>query len=135
MPSATTAMIIIDQPEAMNLLGLLLARMFERRLAEPRAGRHAARLVGDVVVRAGAMQVTLRFSPAGVLVTRAPARQPIAVLEGTLHALADAVTSGRVARHVRRGDLHFRGSILPLWHLAAILVGAAAAGRRDGRAA
>jgi hypothetical protein len=103
------------EPERMNLLGLMLAGILERRLdGDPG-------LRGDVFIEAGAMQVTLCFSDRGVVVSRGPAGRPIAHVRGTLGALLDcALGRGRV-RAVLGGQLHVWGRPLSLFRLLRLL--------------
>ncbi|HEY3358748.1 MAG TPA: hypothetical protein VGQ83_36205, partial [Polyangia bacterium] len=92
----------LDQPESMNLLGLLLRSILERRLTDPRARRRAARLRGELAVRAGRMRVTVRFTGAAIEITRVAAARPRARVEGSMAGvLAVALGRGIVGPVVR----------------------------------
>lgn len=114
------AAVVVEAPETMNLLGLLLRSILERNLADPAKAGRAARLRGEVAVRGGKMRVTLRFAEGGVTITRVPAARPRARVEGSLPAflgvaqgkgLASAWLSGRLSA---KGNLLFLLKILPL---------------------
>ena len=110
------ARVEVVEPERMNLLGLMLAGMIDRRL-----GEGGSRLRGDVLVQAGKMQVTLRFSDRGVAVTRVPAERPIARIRGTLRALLDAALGRGRVRAFLTGRLRVRGWPLPILRLLRLL--------------
>lgn len=118
------ARVRIDRPERMSLLGLMLASVLSRALADPRRRRHASGLCGDIVVRASGMQVTLQFDATGVTITRAsPSKRPLATVTGTLTALLDGALGKRRLAHFLRGDLRLRGGPMALWHLLSLLRG------------
>ncbi len=110
----------LEDPESMNLLGLLLRSLIQRNLEDPACQRRAERLRGDVAVRAGRMSVTVRFGDAEVVVTRAPAARPRARVGGTLAGLLEvALGRGLVRAWLRRrisasGNLFFVLRLLPL---------------------
>ena len=115
-----TAAVVVEAPETMNLLGLLLRSILERSLADPAKADRASRLNGDVAVRGGRMRVTLKFAPGGITITRTAAARPRARVEGSLAAflgvargkgLASAWLSGRLSA---KGNLLFLLKILPL---------------------
>jgi ubiquinone biosynthesis protein UbiJ len=115
-----TAAVVLEAPETMNLLGLLLRSILERNLADPAKAGRAARLKGEVAVRGGKMRVTLRFAPEGVTITRAAAARPRARVEGSLAAflgvaqgkgIVSAWLSGRLSA---KGNLLFLLKIMPL---------------------
>jgi ubiquinone biosynthesis protein UbiJ len=119
-PAAASGLVRIHAPETMNLLGLMLKGVLERRLAAASPG--VRRLRGDVRVVASGMAVTLRFADGGVEVTRAaPAGRPLATLEGTLTALCDAALGRRLVRAWLSGALRVRGRILALLRLLSLL--------------
>jgi hypothetical protein len=100
-------------PERMNLLGLLLRGLLERRLA-----RRPTRLRGEVVLGAGEMRVTVRFIGGGVELTRdPPARRAVASVLGTPAALLDLARGRGLLRAWLRGLLHARGRPLALLRL------------------
>ncbi len=114
------ASVVVEGPETMNLLGLLLRSILERNLADPAKAGRAARLRGEVAVRGGKMRVTLKFAEGSITITRAAAAKPRARVEGSLAAflgvargkgLAGAWLSGRLSA---KGNLLFLLKILPL---------------------
>jgi hypothetical protein len=121
--AAADGTVRLEDPERMNLLGLLLRSILERRLAEPAARRRAARLRGEVAVRGGRMRVTLRFEPTGIVITRAASARPRARVEGTLAGLL-AVALGRgLVRPLLTRALAPRGNLLFLLRLLPLLRG------------
>ena len=114
------AAVVVDTPETMNLLGLLLRSILERNLADPAKAARAARLRGEIAVRGGRMRVTLKFAAGDITITRAASARPRARVEGSLTAflgvaqgkgLASAWLSGRLSA---KGNLLFLLKILPL---------------------
>lgn len=111
---------IVD-PEGMNLLGLLLASVLERSLADPAATRLARRLRGEVLVDASGMQAVLNFQSGRVRIERGPARRPVARVEGSLTSLLDAALGRRRLEHAARGELRGRGRLLMLWRVLRLI--------------
>jgi hypothetical protein len=111
---------IVDA-EGMNLLGLLLASLLERRLADPALARHARRLHGDVVFDANGMQAVLRFDSGRARIERGPGRRPIARIEGSIKSLLDAALGRRRLEHVIRGELRARGRPVALWRVLRLI--------------
>jgi hypothetical protein len=112
--------VVLEAPETMNLLGLLLRSILERSLADPAKANRAARLRGEIAVRGGRMRVTLKFAEGQITITRAASAKPRARVEGSLPAflgvargkgLAAAWLSGRLSA---KGNLLFLLKILPL---------------------
>ena len=108
----TAASVTLAAPERMNLLGLLLCGLLERRLA-----RRPTRLRGDVVLGAGDMRVTARFTGAGVELTRDPPVRAVASVLGTPAALLEVARGRGLLRAWSRGRLHARGRPLALLRL------------------
>jgi hypothetical protein len=114
-------MVTIDEPERMNLLGLLLGSLLERRLAVPAAARHASKLRGDVAIDASGMRITVRFADGAIRITRGAATHAIARLGGSLTALLDATLGRRVVAHFTHGELRAGGSPIALYRLLSIV--------------
>ena len=117
-PSA--ASVVIEAPETMNLLGLLLRSILERNLADPAKASRASRLRGEIAIRGGRMRVTLKFAEGGITITRTAAARPRARVEGSLagflgvaqgKGLVSAWLSGRLSA---KGNLLFLLKMLPL---------------------
>lgn len=112
--------VAVEEPQRMNLLGLLLANVMERALEDPRTQRKCAPLKGGIQVRAGRMEVRIRFNEGRVEVLRASEDRPRASVSGDLSTLADVTLGGGVVRHYLRrrlkvgGNLYFLLRTLPL---------------------
>jgi len=118
VPSAVT----VVAPERMNLLGLILRSILDRRLEDPGARRTASRLRGDILVDAGGMSVTLCFTGDGVRITReAPPGRPVARVRGTMRALIDASIGEGMVRSVLSRELRVSGNPLALLRLILLL--------------
>ncbi|MFC1642417.1 hypothetical protein ACFL5O_06985 [Myxococcota bacterium] len=116
------ARLTLVEPERMNLLGLMLASLISRRLADPVARRHANQLRGHVAIAAGGMQVAIYFEPGRVEVSRGPAsKRPVARIRGTLMALLDAALGRRRVLHFLCGRIRVWGGPLALWHMLRLM--------------
>lgn len=113
--------VTIDDPPSMSLLGLILASILERNLADPALQRSAARLRGDVVVQAGEMIVTLSFAEGGVTVRRGAAERPRAAVRGSLDTLMGLSLGRGMVGPVLAGRLKPRGSLLQLLRMRRLL--------------
>lgn len=111
----------VVEAERMNLLGLMLSNLLIRKLEDPVAARHARALSGDVVLEASGMQITLRFEPDRIEVTRGGTDHPRAHIHGTLTALLGAALGRDRVRSVLRRELVVRGNPVALWHLLALV--------------
>jgi hypothetical protein len=104
----------VTQPERMNLLGLLLRGLLERRLLD--GARPPLR--GDVLVDAGGMRVTLRFAETSVEITRdPPAGRPIARITGTLRAFLELAVGRGWLRSLLARRIRPRGNPVTLLRL------------------
>jgi len=118
----STGCVSIVAPERMNLLGLILRSILERRLAQPGGRRAAAGLRGDIVVDARGMRVTLRFHGGGVRITREPPRaRALATVSGTMQAFIDASLGRGMVRAVLARQLRVYGNPAALVRLIALL--------------
>jgi hypothetical protein len=114
--------VTVVEPERMNLLGLMLRSVIERRLASPFTARATRFLRGDVVIDASGMRVTLRFGGDKVVITREPpAGKPVVEIRGTLVGLLDAALQRNRVRHFLRRELEPRGRPLQLLSLLLLL--------------
>jgi hypothetical protein len=111
----------VCEPERMNLLGLLLASLLRRRLADRRLRRPMQRLRATVAVEAGGMGVTLVFDDGEVSLTRDLLHDADAVVSGSLTGLLDAALGRNRIRRVLRGELRARGSPMVLWRVMKLL--------------
>ena len=83
----------VQEPERMNLLGLLLQGYLERQLREPSLQRKAARLRGDFGVRVGEMGVTLSFGPQNLTIRRGMEGRTRARMTAPMEELVPLVAS------------------------------------------
>ena len=114
--------VTVVEPERMNLLGLMLRSVIERRLASQQTARLTRFLRGDVVIDASGMQVTLRFGGDKVVITREPpTARPVAEIRGTLVGMLDAALQRNRVQHFLRGELKPRGRPLQLLSLLLLL--------------
>jgi hypothetical protein len=112
--------VTIADPARMNLLGLILANLIERNLADPELRRRFDRLDGAVAVTAGRMAVTLRFARGSLSVERGAAEGARAAVSGTLETLMGlALGAGMVGPYLS-GRLKARG-LLTLLRLKPLL--------------
>lgn len=116
--------VIIDQPERMNLLGLLLGAVIERNLATPEGARALRGLSGVVLVTAGSMRAALELGADGLRIAREPTAKPTAELHGSLSILARVALNDSLLGMVAPllcGDLIARGNPLTLLRLRPLL--------------
>ncbi len=102
--------VTIEGPTRMNLLGLILANLIERNLADPELKRRFDGLEGAVAVTAGRMGVTLRFARGSLSVARGAQEEGArARVSGSLDTLMGlALGSGMVGPYLS-GRLKARG--------------------------
>jgi hypothetical protein len=125
--------ITLIEPERMNLLGLLVASLLERRLVDSGARRHFQALNGYVQIEAGTMRIVLGFGAGGLEIRRGNAPvPPVANVRGTLIALLDAALGRRRVEHVLRGELLAWGRPIALWRLLCLIRARKSAPRPTG---
>jgi hypothetical protein len=118
---ARTTVTVIE-PDRMNVLGLMLASVLERRLDSERGARTLRKLCGTVVIDSNGMRVALVFDRRSVAIRRsAPAGRVRAQIRGTLMALLDAALGRRLVHHLLTGRLRARGGPFVLWHVLRLL--------------
>ena len=115
------ALVTIDDPARMNLLGLILGSVLDRNLGRPELAKRAAKLSAEVAVQAGEMAVPLVFRGGEVLVRRGASERPRAAVQGSLGALTKLALGGGLVGPVLRGRLKPRGSLLLLLKLRKLL--------------
>ena len=104
--------VAVEDPQKMNLLGLLLANVVERALENPKTQRKCGPMKGDVQVKAGRMSVRLRFNQGRVEVVRASDAGARASVRGDLETLTDVSLGGGVVRHFLSRRLRVAGNVL-----------------------
>jgi len=118
--SDTPFPVIVEDPEHMNLIGLMMRGLLEENLARPSNRRKAEGLRGAVRVQAGDMAVVLDFTSEGLRIRRPGEgdRYRARVRGGMTDLLG--VVSGRVFGPVLTGRVRAAGnpffllSVLPL---------------------
>ena len=106
----------VDDPEHMNLLGLLMAGLLESRLSDPALRDRALRMRGAVAVRAGDMEVALRFGETGPVVQALGQGRFRARVSGSMPAMLGVVSGGPMVSPVLQGRLRVSGN--PFWLLS-----------------
>jgi hypothetical protein len=110
----------IEQRDEMSLLGLMLGEVLEASLSRPENAALAGRLNGSVGVRAGGMEVTIRFDRGRVVVSRGAAPRATARVKGSLDALLQVSLGRGAIRSFLAGEIGFGGNpffllkVLPL---------------------
>lgn len=121
MPDETSSTVVIQQPERMNLLGLILGGIIERNLEHERHRRTFQRLGGEVEVRAGGMLVTMAFDAGRLTIRRGGAERPRARVGGSLDALMQLSLGGGMVGPWLSGKLKTGGSLLLLLRMRPLL--------------
>jgi hypothetical protein len=111
----------VEDPERMNLLGLILAQVLERQLADDRRARWVRGLDATIAVKSGGMAVTVALAPGRpVRLTRTEVDAPTASMEAPLDVLADLALSRRLVVHALRRRFSLSGNLptlLRFWQL------------------
>ncbi|MBI4704333.1 MAG: hypothetical protein HY744_24780 [Deltaproteobacteria bacterium] len=117
----------VEDPERMNLLGLLLKGFLEERLAQAGLARRARRLRGAFGVGAGRMAVTLCFDEGGVRICKGLGAGTRACVSGPMDVMIRLVAGGgglvAAAWAVLSGGLRIRGNPLALLGLLPVMLG------------
>ena len=121
---ASVVMVRIDDPEHMNLLGLLLQGFLTRQLDAPALRARASRLRGDFGLQAGEMAVTLSFDGAGILIKKGFTAVARARILGPMHEMVAVAGGGawRGVASVLSGRVTIRGNVLALVGLMPIML-------------
>jgi len=117
----------VDQPEQMNLLGLLIQGFLQQRLQSPKLARKARRLRGAFGLQAGSMAITITFAPDGVVISKGIAPRTRARIAGSMGEMVAMVSGGGglVASviAVLEGRVSIRGNPFALLRLLPIMTG------------
>lgn len=129
LEAAVEGLVTVDQPEQMNLLGLLIKGFLEQRLDSPKLARKAKRLRGDFGLQAGAMAITLGFTPQGVVIKKGMAKKTRARIMGPMGEMVELVSGGGglIASMIAvlEGRISIRGNPFALVGLLPIMTGKA----------
>jgi len=128
MPEAAVeGLVTVDQPEQMNLLGLLIKGFLEQKLESPKLARKAKRLRGAFGLQAGSMAITMTFSPQGVVISKGIAKRTRARISGPMGEMVELVAGGGglivATIAVLEGRVSIRGNPFALLGLLPIMVG------------
>jgi hypothetical protein len=111
----------IDQPETMNLMGLLMKGLIEGNLERPGVAERLARMKGEAYVQAGEMGVTLRFEEGGVVILRGAVGRPRASVRASMLDLLGVVTGAGMIRPVLSRRVRIRGNPLVLLRMLPLI--------------
>ena len=100
----------VDQPETMNILGLLMKGLLALNMEDEAKYARACKLKGDILVTAGAMSVTLRFADNKLTIIRGATEKPKAKVAGTMGALLGVVTGEGMVLPFLAGKLKIGGN-------------------------
>ena len=76
--------VVVEDPEHMNLLGLLMKGLLTNNLARDDIYARACSIKGDVLVQAGDMPVTLRFGGGKLTIVRGATKKTRASVAGSI---------------------------------------------------
>lgn len=102
--------VVVEDPEHMNLLGLLMQGLLSTNLANPAIARKVGSLRGDVRVQAGEMAVTLRFSDGPLRILRETETRPKAGVCGSMPALLGVVAGKGLVGPVLSRAIRIQGN-------------------------
>ena len=111
----------VDDPEHMNLLGLLMQGLLSTNIAIPKKARLAAVLKGRVLVVAGEMGVTLAFDKGDITCCKGEAGPIKARVAGDMVSLLNVVTEGAVVGPFLSGRIRIGGNLLFLLKLLPLI--------------
>ena len=105
--------VVVDRPETMNLLGLLMKGLLAENLANESKYAKARKLKGDVQVQAGQMIITLRFGDGLLTILCGPTDKPRARVKGEMAALLGVVLGkwGFIMRKALKGGIFPGGNV------------------------
>jgi hypothetical protein len=115
----------MQEPESMNLLGMLLHEYLKKHLEIPRVRRRASRLRGAFGLQVGPMAVTLSFTPDSVVVIKGMAARTRARILGPMREVIPLVTGAGYASAfiaLLEGRVSIRGNPFALLSLLPILM-------------
>jgi len=100
----------VDQPEHMNLLGLLMKGLLVQTIKDPANARRVRKMKGDVRVGAGRMEVILRFDGSGIEIRKDAQQRPRASVGGGMVDLLGMVTGAGIVVPVLTGKVRIGGN-------------------------
>ena len=113
--------VIIEDPERMNLLGLIFGNLIERQLVNPAKRQQFVKLNVTVGVQASEMKITLVFQRGQLRVFRGERPETRTHLRGSLSTLTQLALGKGLFRAVATRQLSFQGNLLALLRLRSLL--------------
>jgi len=111
----------VEDPERMNLMGLLMRGLLETSLKSAAGQRAARKLRGDVRVNAGTMGVTLSFTENEIVLRGGESGKPRAYVRGEMKPLLEMVAGGSLVGPVLRRKVKVGGNLLMLLRLLPLI--------------
>jgi hypothetical protein len=112
-------LLILEDPPQANLVSLFLKGLLEQNLGQPRLAHKAKKMVGQFLIRAGQMEVTLRFEGGVVrIISGSTSTPPSAHVEASLEDLIAMVVQGKMVTPVLLRRIRVGGN---LWRLLKLL--------------
>jgi hypothetical protein len=106
--------VVIDDPNNMNLLGLLMKGLLATNMDNARKYSSAKKIAADIQVQAGRMIITLRFNKGILTIIRGPSPNPNASVTGTMAALLGVVIGKGLVSNFLSGNIRIGGNPLML---------------------
>jgi hypothetical protein len=103
-------LVTVNEPETMNILGLLMRGLLSDNLSKPRNLKRGQRMKGDIAVKAGKMTVTLRFVEGHLTIIRGETEKPRARVGGDMSTLLGVVTGKGMVWPFLTGKLKIGGN-------------------------
>ena len=113
--------VVLNEPETMNLLGLILHSILEGNLAVEKKARKAGKIRGDIGVQAGEMKVTLKCDGGTFTIVRGFAGKTNARVRGGLQAFLRIALGGGLVEPLIDGDVKIGGNPFLLLKLIPLL--------------
>jgi len=115
------AEVVLDQPETMNLLGLILKSILEGNLELEKKARKAAKINGKIGVQAGEMKITLHCDAGQFKIVRGHGDKSNARVRGGLKPFLEIALGGGLVQPVIDGDVRIGGNPFLLLKLIPLL--------------
>jgi len=113
--------VVMQDPERMNLLGLILKSILEINLTEEKKARKAAKIRGKIGVQAGEMKVTLHCDSGKFKIVRGHEEKSNARVRGGLKPFLEIALGGGLVQPVIDGEVKIGGNPFLLLKLIPLL--------------
>ena len=111
----------VEEPERMNLMGLLMRGLLESTVGTLRGSAIARKLRGEVRVMAGTMGVTLCFSEHEVVLKEIGSGRPRATVSGEMKPLLEIVSGCGLIVPVLTRKVKVSGNLLLLLRMLPLI--------------